>query len=210
MFAGMAVESFAMSEQPDLRRRRLVAGLVTAGAGSLVLPAVRSTAVGQDALSPTPACDDGDEPTPRQTAGPFYTPRSPERSMLREAGMAGTLIVLVGVVLTRSCRPVPDALVDLWHADNSGRYDNDGFRLRGHQFTDAEGRYAFETIVPGLYPARTRHFHVKYQAPNRRILTTQLYFPGEPRNNRDGIFRPELLMRVNSGVASFETVLDLP
>jgi protocatechuate 3,4-dioxygenase beta subunit len=210
MFAGMAAESFGMSEQANLRRRRLVAGLVATGAAGLVVPALRSPVVGQDALAPTPACDDGDEPTPRQTEGPFYTPRSPERSVLREAAMPGTRIALAGIVLTRSCRPVPGALVDLWHADDSGRYDNDGFRLRGHQFTDAEGRYAFETIVPGLYPGRTRHFHVKYQAPNQRVLTTQLYFPGEPRNERDGIFRPELLMRVKSGVASFETVLDLP
>jgi protocatechuate 3,4-dioxygenase beta subunit len=130
--------------------------------------------------------------------------------MLREAGMAGTHIALAGIVLTRSCRPVPGALVDLWHADDAGRYDNDGFRLRGHQFTDAEGRYAFETIVPGLYPGRTRHFHVKFQAAGEPVLTTQLYFPGEPGNERDSIFDPALLLMVEgTGAASYTTVLDL-
>jgi protocatechuate 3,4-dioxygenase beta subunit len=40
------------------------------------------------------------------------------------------------VVLTRACRPVAGALGDLWHADAAGVYDNKGFRLRGHVFTD--------------------------------------------------------------------------
>src|SRR5262249_23009559 len=68
---------------------------------------------------------------------------------------AGRAVDLSGLVLTRSCRPVPGALVDLWHADDNGVYDNKNFRLRGHVFTDNEGRYAFQTIVPGLYPGRT-------------------------------------------------------
>jgi protocatechuate 3,4-dioxygenase beta subunit len=123
--------------------------------------------------------------------------------------MAGTPITLAGIVLTRSCRPVAGALVDLWHADDSGEYDNEGFRLRGHQFTNADGRYAFETILPGLYPGRTRHFHVKYQAANQPVLTTQLYFPGEPGNEQDRIFDPALMLRIEGGVAMFTTVLNL-
>ena len=50
--------------------------------------------------------------------------------------------------------------------------------------------------MPGLYPGRTRHIHVKAQAPNQSILTTQLYFPNEARNATDGIFSSELLMTV--------------
>lgn len=167
-------------------------------------------AAAQDQLTPTPACDDGDEPTPEQTAGPFYLPRSPERSVLRESGMAGTPIVLAGYVLSLSCQPVPNALVDIWHADDAGRYDVDGYRLRGHQFTDSQGRYAFETILPGLYPGRTRHFHVRFQAPNRPALTTQLYFPDEPANASDRLFRPDLLVRVVDGpqsITRFDAVL---
>src|ERR671923_286173 len=71
-----------------------------------------------------------------------------------------------------------------------------GFPLRGHQFTDDAGRYRLETVVPGLYPGRTRHIHVKVQAPNQPVLTTQLYFPGEARNAADGIFNQALLMQV--------------
>ena len=86
--------------------------------------------------------------------------------------------------------------MDFWQADPEGEYDNVGFRLRGHQYTDREGRWRLETVVPGLYPGRTRHVHVKVQAPHGRPLTTQLFFPGEPRNLRDGIFDPELMMAI--------------
>jgi len=68
--------------------------------------------------------------------------------------------------------------------------------LRGHQFTDADGRYALESIVPGLYPGRTRHYHVKVQAPGQPVLTTQLYFPDEPGNQSDGIFNSALVLDV--------------
>ena len=88
------------------------------------------------------------------------------------------------------------ALLDFWQADDRGVYDNTGYRLRGHQFTDEQGRYRLETIVPALYTGRTRHIHVKVQAPNQPVLTTQLYFPGEPRNNGDSLFNPALLLAV--------------
>ena len=166
------------------------------------------------ALPPTPACDDhDDDPTPAQTEGPYYTPNTPERASLLEPGMAGTKLVLTGAVLATNCAPVARALLDFWQADDQGQYDNAGYRLRGHQFTDDQGRYRLETVVPGLYPGRTRHIHVKVQAPNRPVLTTQLYFPGEPRNRTDGIFNEDLLMAVQDAAdgkaASFNFVLNL-
>jgi protocatechuate 3,4-dioxygenase beta subunit len=148
------------------------------------------------ALPATPPCDDGDETTIAQTEGPYYTPNTPERTSLLEPGMAGTKLLLAGYVLTTGCQPVARALVDFWHADDAGVYDNEGYRLRGHQFTDDQGRYTLETIMPGLYPGRTRHIHVKVQAPNQPALTTQLYFPDELGNRDDGIFRPELIMEL--------------
>ena len=95
---------------------------------------------------------------------------------------------LSGYVLDSNCQPVSGATVDFWQADASGQYDNSGYGFRGHQVTDASGHYFLETVVPGLYPGRTRHIHVKVQAPGGPVLTTQLYFPGEPSNNSDGIF----------------------
>jgi len=156
-----------------------------------------AAARGGRAVSATPDCGDDDEPTPSETEGPFFTPRSPERTSLLEPGMPGTRIVLTGRVVTRGCQPVAGALLDFWHADDSGEYDNEGYRCRGHQFTDADGRYRLETVVPGLYPGRTRHFHVKVQPRGGRVLTTQLYFPAESRNARDFLFRPDLLMAMN-------------
>jgi protocatechuate 3,4-dioxygenase beta subunit len=179
-----------MNRCGSLSRRRVIVAGACAG---LLIPA--RNALAQD-LAPTPSCHDGDETTAPQIEGPFFKPKSPLRSDLREPGLAGRQVELSGVVLTRSCRPVANALVDLWHADDGGEYDNRGFRLRGHVFTDAQGRYAFRTIVPGLYPGRTRHYHVKVQAPKRPVLTTQFYFPDEPGNRRDDLFDGKLVMQV--------------
>jgi protocatechuate 3,4-dioxygenase beta subunit len=148
-------------------------------------------------LQATPPCDDGDDdPTDAQTEGPYYTPNTPRRSNLVIGGVQGIPLLLTGDVVDTQCRPVRGALLDFWQADDAGRYDNEGYRLRGHQFADGRGRFALRTIVPGLYPGRTRHIHVKVQRPHGRILTTQLYFPGEPRNRTDGIFDSALLMDI--------------
>jgi protocatechuate 3,4-dioxygenase beta subunit len=194
------------SEFDPVRRRLLLTGALAAS--GLVFDAAAA-----EPLASTPQCHDGDEPTIRQTEGPYFKPSSPERADLAEPNTRARLVELSGLVLTRSCRPVARALLDLWHADERGDYDNSGFRYRGHLFTDADGRYRFRTIVPALYPGRTRHYHVKVQAPQQSVLTTQLYFPNEPTNRRDGLFRRELLMRVveaGDGLsARFDFVLDL-
>jgi len=200
-----------VATHPHPTRRDLVATLTASGL-ALAAFAPRRAGAGED-LPPTPACHDGDEPTMAETEGPFFKRKSPERSDLREKGMPGEPVWLTGFVLTRKCRPVGKALVDLWHADDKGEYDNEGFRLRGHQFTGPDGRYAFRTIVPGLYVPRTRHYHVKVQAAGKPVLTTQFYFPDEPGNARDGLFRPELIMRMTHAEdglqAHFDIVLDL-
>jgi len=146
--------------------------------------------------------------TPRQTEGPFYTPNTPKRISLVEPGSKAPRLVVFGTVMSADCKPVPNALLDFWHSDERGEYDNRGFRYRGHQFADAQGRYRLETIVPAEYPGRTRHIHVKVQAPGGRILTTQLYFAGDPGNRRDGLYRPELEMKKGKGEeTSFDFVV---
>jgi protocatechuate 3,4-dioxygenase beta subunit len=171
--------------------------LATGASAAIGLALAADDGYSQQALSPTPACHDGEMPTLPEIEGPFFKPASPLRGDLREPGIAGRPVELAGFVLTRACRPVAGALVELWHADDQGEYDNKGFRLRGHLFTDAKGHYAFNTIVPGLYPGRTRHFHVKVQAAAESpVLTTQLYFPNEPRNREDDFFHSALVMQV--------------
>jgi protocatechuate 3,4-dioxygenase beta subunit len=139
------------------------------------------------------ACTSPAALTPVQTEGPYYTPNSPEKASLIEPGMGGTKLLVTGYVLTTDCQPIAKAWLDFWQADDQGVYDNAGYRLRGHLFTDETGRYTLETIVPGEYPGRTPHIHVKVQPPNGSILTSQIYFPGVAANDRDSIFDPALL-----------------
>jgi protocatechuate 3,4-dioxygenase beta subunit len=199
------------------RRRLLELGLA--------LPPLAYVAAGRDLfeevaaaaaapLALTPEIADADEPTPPQTEGPFFTPRSPRRRRIAPPGASGTRLTLTGRVLTTGGRPIPRALLDFWQADGRGVYDNSGYRFRGHQLADSRGRFVLQTVVPGLYTGRTRHIHVKAQAPRGRVLTTQLYFPGEARNREDGLFDAELLVRrlrrVRGGrVARFDFVLDV-
>ena len=151
--------------------------------------------------------------TPSQTEGPYYKPNTPMRASLLEPGMPGTKLVIEGSVLTAACKPVPRAMLDFWQADAAGRYDNAGYRLRGHQLTNEAGRYRLETIVPAEYPGRTRHIHVKVQAPGQPALTTQLYFP-DGNNQRDSIFNPALVMLVRDvdggKAATFDFILPAP
>ncbi|WP_026872653.1 intradiol ring-cleavage dioxygenase [Inquilinus limosus] len=170
-------------------------------AACLAAPALQLTGLGLALaqpveLAPTPACDDGDHPTPAQTEGPFFKPDAPLRRDLAADAPNGDRIIVAGFVLDTFCRPIPEAMVQIWHADDTGRYDTAGYRLRGHQFTDRSGRWWFTTIVPALYSGRTRHYHLKARKPSGPILTTQLYFPGEPRNARDRLFDERLLLRI--------------
>jgi protocatechuate 3,4-dioxygenase beta subunit len=189
----------------------LAAALSDRSAGIVLAQSTAATST--PILAPTPACADDDdlEATVPQTEGPFYTPETPQRQSLLEPGMPGTKLVVSGYVYDTTCQPIPGALLDFWQCDDAGVYDNAGYRLRGHQFADDEGRFMLETIVPGLYPGRTRHIHVIAQAPNQPVLTTQLYFPDEPANATDGIFDPALVMDMEDAadgeVAFFTFVL---
>ena len=179
-------------------RRRLI------GAG-LALPFIAWRGASAQSLRPTPACREAVGPareTPSQTAGPYYTPNSPQRASLVDPGEPGLRLTLLGRVLTTACRPVPKALLDVWHCDAAGNYDNAGFRHRGHLFADASGGYRLETIVPGLYPGRTRHIHIRVQAPGGRPLTTQLYFPREAANADDGLWQRDLEIALRPGAGT--------
>jgi len=163
---------------------------------ALALPFASIGAASGQTLPLTPACGEKPERTPSQTPGPFYSPDSPRRGSLVEPGSRAERLALTGLVLSPQCTPMANALLDFWHCDETGEYDNKGFRYRGHVLADAQGRYRLETIVPGEYPGRTRHIHVKVRPAGGRVLTTQLYFPGEAGNRADGIYRRELEMQI--------------
>lgn len=144
-----------------------------------------------------PICGPDMPSTRPQVAGPFYLDGSPERSDLSGGDPDGRRMELYGCVLDRECHKVEGARVDLWQADSKGRYDTGGYRLRGHQISGSMGTFQFVTVIPGAYPGRTPHFHVRVTPPVGIPLTTQLYFPDqEAANARDGLFHPSLLLKV--------------
>ncbi|HEY6058564.1 MAG TPA: hypothetical protein VIV06_11055, partial [Candidatus Limnocylindrales bacterium] len=125
-----------------------------------------------------------------------------ESASLVTDGMAGTRLTLTGHVVSTDCTPIANAKVEIWQADSTGTYDNTGYTLRGYVTTDADGRFTILTIVPGEYPGRTEHIHVKVTPPGGSTLTTQVYFPGTSANDSDGIFDPSLLLDVTTNADS--------
>ena len=175
-------------------------------------PAASTASVTPSAPAPGAAARCSGQPTPAETEGPYFKAGSPERTSLVDSGMPGTRVIVSGTVLTLDCRPLSGVVLDFWQADASGVYDNAGYRLRGHLTSDNDSRYSLQTIVPGEYPGRTQHIHVKVEAPGRPVLTTQLYLPGSARNPQDPLFNPELLMQVvdaaGGKAATFDFVLN--
>lgn len=180
-----------MENRARSRRFMLKTGLALPALYSLCHPARKLFA-----QSATPGCKSA-KPTRKQTEGPFFTPDTPEKSDFRGDAPKGEPLILEAVVRDKNCQIIPGTQVELWHAGPDGAYDNKGYKFRGHQYADARGRVTFKTLVPGLYPGRTRHFHIKVQPPGGRMLTTQLYFPGETGNILDWGHKRELEMDIS-------------
>jgi protocatechuate 3,4-dioxygenase beta subunit len=98
---------------------------------------------------------------------------------LLDESTAGEKLVISGYVLSTLCAPIAGAKLDFWQTDGNGIYDNTGYGLRGHQFTDSAGRYEITTVIPGIYPGRTAHIHVKVETPGGDCWIT-LFFPRRP------------------------------
>lgn len=118
--------------------------------------------------------------------GPFYTANAPKISNNKLAGDAepGTRLILSGIVQTLDCtKHIADTKIDIWHANEAGEYDNDGYNLRGVTYSNAQGFYTIETILPGKYlngsRYRPRHIHFKITPPGYPTIITQLYFEGD-------------------------------
>jgi protocatechuate 3,4-dioxygenase beta subunit len=145
--------------------------------------------------------------------GPYWIPGSPERSNLRDPG-DGPLLDLILSVVDQDCEPIPNAWIDIWHADSDGDYDKKGWGYRGHHFADVTGHSILETVIPGLYPGRTRHIHVKVRGVTPSIFTTQLYFPDVPENDDDFFYHPDLEVSVieedadGNMIAEFQFVVE--
>lgn len=142
------------------------------------------------------------EMTPTTEDGPLYPAEEiPWASDLtRMPGQAGTatgqIAYLFGQIKSVDCRPVSDATVEIWQADNNGYYKHprhpapDGldpsFRYFSKVRTDAVGRYMIKTIVPKWYRIfdidRAAHIHMKVRSPNHGVVTSEIYFSGADQN----------------------------
>jgi protocatechuate 3,4-dioxygenase beta subunit len=193
------------------RRELLRTGM--AGTATLLLGSCAADAVGpmSDAASPaaplpTPACLETED----NVLGPYWLDGAPVRSDLTERGLPGTRLHITGRVLGlagTACTPLAGALLDVWQADDRGarpaRYsDARTWRLRGRLYTAGDGSYDLRTIVPGHYrdrdAFRPAHIHVRVSAPGHGLLTTQLYFDGDPYSATDRFFEAPLVMKLAS------------
>jgi protocatechuate 3,4-dioxygenase beta subunit len=109
----------------------------------------------------------------------------------------GDPVWVEGVVSDLEGKPLAGAQVEIWQCDHAGHYHHPGdggradpnFQGFGRVTVGSDGRYRFRTIRPVPYTGRTPHIHVKVRLQRRELLTTQLYVQGEPRNERDFLWR---------------------
>ena len=166
--------------------------------------------------------------TPRQTEGPFYPdalPLDTDNDLLRlndaSTPALGEVTHFSGRVLTTAGEPVRGATVEIWQADHNGNYIHSrggsgdagrprdgGFQGFGRFLTDSTGRYYFRTIKPVPYGGRTPHVHMAVNRKNERLLTTQCYVKGHPRNARDGVIRGTPKNEVERLMAEFTPLKD--
>jgi protocatechuate 3,4-dioxygenase beta subunit len=175
--------------------------------------AMSGQGLGQFAGAGPAPCKADEQATPAAPQGPDFKAGAPERASFIEPGVTGTTLVLTGSVKGLTCGPIKRARLDFWQADARGVYDASGFRLRGCQFSDANGRFRLETIVPGPHGKDAPQIHVKVQPPGKPGLTTRLFFADLPQNKTDPQFRQELAIATTNGPAgktgTFDLVLNL-
>ena len=163
------------------------------------LGALAAAALVLGAFTPVVAQEEADPAplvlTPAQAEGPFYpveipSDRDADLTVVdgSEAVAAGQPLSLTGVLLDASGEPIEDAIIEIWQTDAFGVYLHPGdpgyeerdvaFQGFGVSETDAEGAWAFRTILPELYGGRPRHIHAKVKVEDEELLTTQIYFSG--------------------------------
>ncbi len=196
---------------PLTRRRALASGLAWAAglAATRAVHAAQQRGLDQFLLA-EPSCKD-DKLTPAVAPDPPFRPDAPARMSLLEPGVGGQRVVVSGFVIGLTCGRIKAARVDFWQADSSGAFDRTGARLRGRQTTDAQGRYRLETVLPGPTPGRARRLSARVEPPGKPALVTELFFPDDPGNARDKLFKPALAMRPvagSPGTFAFDFVFD--
>jgi len=202
-----------MTRDRTIGRRELLAGASASGLGllwaasrhGLVEPA-RAAAIAEQAGA---SCTLSRE----LTEGPYWIDTNLTRRDITEDRPGAALRIVFTVQDASTCRAIPGADVELWHADAAGEYsgfdgDDSTRYLRGHQKAGAAGRAVFDTIYPGWYRGRTPHIHLKVHVGGQAVHTGQLFFrdalstavyrtkhyrargAAETTNGEDGIYEP--------------------
>ncbi|HYP54071.1 MAG TPA: hypothetical protein VEQ42_11055 [Pyrinomonadaceae bacterium] len=186
-----------MRDKSIYTRREFVA------AGLVAVPLLKATACASGG-----AAESNCRPTTRGAGGPFYRAGAPWTNRLCGASEPGEPLVISGRVTSAAdCRPLAGAVLDVFQANAGGLYDTQipglkpgSFHLRGRVRTGADGRYEFQTVLPGEYTdggvTRARHIHFRVSAPGHAPLVTECYFDGEARNSTDPLVRPPLVIRL--------------
>ncbi|HWK21093.1 MAG TPA: catechol 1,2-dioxygenase [Microbacteriaceae bacterium] len=155
--------------------------------------------------------------------GPYYVPEAPlhawDGTISMRENEPGEPLLFSGQVRAVDGTPLPGARIELWHADDLGFYSQFApglpeWNLRGVFIANDTGKYAFNTVRPAPYQIPTEgacgvlieaagwhawrpaHLHLKVSAPGYELITTQLYFPGDPHNGDDiaSAVKPELML----------------
>jgi protocatechuate 3,4-dioxygenase beta subunit len=142
--------------------------------------------------------------TPWNEIGPFYKRLAPSTAQLRAPDDPGLPVIVSGRVFSTRGDVLEGARMEIWQANHRGLYDLDGYRYRAVLLADGDGRYSFDSVMPGHYPGRVcQHIHYLVTAPGYKPLITQLYFAtdpvfeGDPDRNytRDPLIRSRELVR---------------
>ena len=201
-------------------------GLAAAGSTSLLLRADAAPTADSGELGAygnvTPAKPEGIAPTgstpatsnpvlkvtERNILGPFHRGGAPFRGKVTPPMEPGKVLLISGRVWSfKTKKPLTNAILDIWQANDAGRYDNDDwqnppaknvFLNRARLATDENGFYEFETIMPGHYmngdQFRPAHIHYWVRAAGYKELVTQLYFEKDPYNEIDPFIRRSLII----------------
>lgn len=192
-----------MSEnRSSLNRRELMAG-------SMSMTLVGCVAKKADWCESPLVNDDGPFPeegacsmTADSIEGPYYIQGAPNRDDLTVFGDEGTVASFSGTIYGAGCaQGLSGAVIEFWHADPKGAYDNSSeeMRYRCAMTADEQGCYELRTLVPGRYlngsTYRPSHIHVKiFSAEGEELLTTQIYFEGDPYIQCDSFVSTSLVV----------------
>ena len=154
--------------------------------------------------------------------GPYFIEGAPIRTIIAHSDEPGQRLFVSGRIFQNDCEtPISGAMLEVWHANDVGCYsinldcttgnpENDNYNLRGKMFSNENGYYAFETILPGYYANRPKHIHIKITTPYEEVLISQIYFEGDPLCESDPWCQnaEERILIIQENNLGFHGVLD--